>query len=195
MGTHVINSAETGEWYTPPELVDLARRCLGGTIDLDPCGTPVSNGIVGARWFSHDFESDWLHLGHRVFFNPPGTCRKDESGKFSVCGNTGRCSCGLTMRALDKTISEAEKGAEVFFLAYNMGGILRRLGERLHDYLVVCSIAIPSKRIAFLDPTTLKPKRGTNVDSAFLFITPTHAGHRRFREECERVGCSVWRQD
>ena len=65
------------EWYTPPEVIEAARRALGG-IDLDPASSPPAkaNETVRATAFltvhsmpgSCDVERRWPG---RVWLNPP----------------------------------------------------------------------------------------------------------------------------
>lgn len=61
----------SGEWYTPPGVVDLVRQVLG-RIDLDPASCAVAQKTIQAKsWF--DKETDGLKQpwNGRVFLNPP----------------------------------------------------------------------------------------------------------------------------
>src|SRR5262249_48960236 len=40
-------SSESGEWYTPPEIIDRTLRALGG-IDLDPCSNSLESPNIPA---------------------------------------------------------------------------------------------------------------------------------------------------
>lgn len=66
-----LHSSASPEHGTPPEIVEAARRVLGG-IDLDPSSSSVFNAVVKAgRYYTK--EGDGLTLpwfGH-VFLNPP----------------------------------------------------------------------------------------------------------------------------
>ena len=59
------------EWYTPPEIVDRARQCMGG-IDLDPASNAwAQEWIAAERHFAEDddgLEQEWTG---RVWMNPP----------------------------------------------------------------------------------------------------------------------------
>lgn len=70
---HVLINADSGdfEYYTPPSIVEAARRVLG-TIDLDPASSLVANQRVGAsRIFSledNGLAQPWMG---RVWLNHP----------------------------------------------------------------------------------------------------------------------------
>jgi phage N-6-adenine-methyltransferase len=59
------------DWYTPPEVLQLARRVMGG-IDLDPASDTAAQVEVRATAFftedDHALERPW---GGRVWMNPP----------------------------------------------------------------------------------------------------------------------------
>lgn len=62
-------------WFTPADLVERARRTMGG-IDLDPFSCEAANRVVKAkRFFSEEdsaFGRDWSAIGKvTVFINPP----------------------------------------------------------------------------------------------------------------------------
>ena len=69
----VIYNTGNAEWYTPPEIVDAARKVLG-TIDLDPASSETANVTVKAAEFFDaavdGLTRDWR--GH-VWLNPPYT--------------------------------------------------------------------------------------------------------------------------
>ena len=64
------NSGET-EWYTPPEIIRLAKAVMGD-IDLDPASSAEANMVVRAKRF-YNFEDNGLEKpwAGRVWLNPP----------------------------------------------------------------------------------------------------------------------------
>lgn len=62
------------EWYTPANIIEAARRVLGG-IDLDPASCEAANKIVGAReYYSPEKGVDGLAQAWRAraaWLNPP----------------------------------------------------------------------------------------------------------------------------
>jgi len=69
--THAMLSSESNEWYTPAEIIETARRVLGG-IDLDPASTEEANETVRARkiYTIEDNGLRWQWYGN-VWLNPP----------------------------------------------------------------------------------------------------------------------------
>lgn len=165
--------SESGEWYTPPEEVARWHRVFPDGF-FDPCSSAKAQTIVRASsWSDRGLELDgW---GSAAVVNPPGACPR-AGGEFSVCGNRTRCSCKLPRRFLERSIIEAAKGCSVLFLSYSVNHVrimanLLRSGIVEHDAVAVYG-AIPLDRIAYLDPVTMRQKRGSNCDSIYWFIAP-----------------------
>ena len=68
---HVTQNTGEMEWYTPSDIIELAR-CVMGSIDLDPASCSTANKVVMAGEF-YDQESDGLLQDWRgnVWVNPP----------------------------------------------------------------------------------------------------------------------------
>lgn len=68
---HVSNNSGQNEWYTPTELIELARATMG-TIDLDPATSLKANETVKAEQIfteqDNGLEYEW---GGNVWLNPP----------------------------------------------------------------------------------------------------------------------------
>lgn len=78
----VQHSSDSNEHYTPPEIVEAARKVLGH-IDLDPASCPMAQEVVKAvAWYGpgSPFGEDGLAEpgAGRVFLNPPGGLVPDE---------------------------------------------------------------------------------------------------------------------
>lgn len=73
----------TQEHYTPSNVVEAARRVMGG-IDLDPASCAVANERVRAvQWIGLPADGLALPWHGRVFLNPPGgtfTARRKNKG-------------------------------------------------------------------------------------------------------------------
>lgn len=66
----VQHSSDSVQWYTPIDVIERARRVLGG-IDLDPASDEFGNSRVKATQY---YSANGLELPWRgkVFVNPPG---------------------------------------------------------------------------------------------------------------------------
>ena len=66
-----ITEAQTGEWFTPPKILDPVREYFGGAIPLDPCTTP--NNPTKARRFWTPKENGLTKSFSKkgTFINPP----------------------------------------------------------------------------------------------------------------------------
>ena len=66
-----LTSSETEEWFTPPHIIELVRKVLGG-IDLDPASCAEANEIVQAgEYFTKEDDGLYMPWHGKVFLNPP----------------------------------------------------------------------------------------------------------------------------
>ena len=69
--THVSRNSGEIEWYTPADIIDRARRVMGG-IDLDPASSREANETIQATRFYTEADDGLEHDWHgRVWLNPP----------------------------------------------------------------------------------------------------------------------------
>lgn len=70
-GSHVSLNSGENEWYTPPQIIELARSAMG-SIDLDPASCETAQKTVKARRY-YTIEDDGLSKKWRgnVWVNPP----------------------------------------------------------------------------------------------------------------------------
>lgn len=72
----VLTSQGTVEWYTPPDLIQRARKVLGG-IDLDPASNDIAQQWIRAtEYYTADDDGKAQTWRGRVWLNPPF----DEAG-------------------------------------------------------------------------------------------------------------------
>jgi len=68
---HVSQRTGENEWYTPPEYVEAARKCMG-SIDLDPASSEVANRTVKAdKFYTIDDDGRQGKWEGNVWMNPP----------------------------------------------------------------------------------------------------------------------------
>jgi phage N-6-adenine-methyltransferase len=68
---HVSQNTGEMEWYTPTDIINLARRVMG-IIDVDPASSEIANKTVGATFFytkeENGLDKEWTG---NVWLNPP----------------------------------------------------------------------------------------------------------------------------
>jgi hypothetical protein len=128
------HSKSTPSWGSPPWLIDIGRRVLGGSVDCDVATSAYwNNHGVKADWW-HDEATDALLPEHdwtdakRVWCNPPGGLVREFWG---LCTRLHR-----------------EHGAAVFWVGFSVEQLsyLQRAGIMSSAY----RRAIPPKRVAYM---------------------------------------------
>ena len=157
----------TGERYTPPDIVNRARRALEGRIDVDPMSSAVANEIVQARRYYDGVTYDGLEEnwnGH-VFINPCGGLVKEAWKHLTRMYRSHVCSAAVWI------------GFSLEQLTY-----LQRTG----DFSIFGSDAIcfPDKRIKYLN-SHLEPM-GAPTHASYI----AYLGRRRdlFRDAFMEIG-------
>lgn len=69
MTAHVAHNSGNDEWYTPPYIVEAARRAMGG-IDLDPA-TSLLAPVHAPLFYTKDDDGLAHTWTGRVWMNPP----------------------------------------------------------------------------------------------------------------------------
>lgn len=92
-GPHVSHNSGENEWYTPPHIIEAARRVMG-SIDFDPASSALANKTVAAEMFCTAQMDGLKQPWHgNVWMNPPysqplcadfcdAAAKKGEAGEF-----------------------------------------------------------------------------------------------------------------
>ena len=125
-------SSESNERYTPPHIIEAARRLMG-EIDLDPASCAIANTIVGAKTYYTEADNGLVKPWYgRVWCNPP----------YGVVG--GESMAGLFARRMFDLYHSGE--FEQGLLLVN-AAVSATWFQPLHHQ----AICFPRQRIAFLD--------------------------------------------
>ena len=134
--THITQNTGNDQWFTPSEILEAARECMGG-IDLDPASSPVANKTVQAtRFFTAEDDGLLWPWRGRIWLNPP-------------------YRNGLVDQFINKLLQEvALKQVTQAILLLN-NATETRWGQRV---LSISSCwCFPASRIRFLTPAGAKP--------------------------------------
>lgn len=153
MTQQVIRTSQKSiEWFTPPRIVELARRAMGGQIDLDPASCEEANRVVRASRYFTQAQDGLLHPWHasRLWMNCPycKTATGESQQEIWTC----------------KLIAEHRAGRVEQAVALVNAATETRWFQRLFDY-VIC---FPKGKIKFNSPSGIAS--GPTVGSAFVYF-------------------------
>ena len=133
-------------WYTPPYLIEATKVVLG-EIDLDPASSALANEIVKATAF-YDKVTDGLkqHWRGRVWLNPPYDKPLPWTQKLIAHYQAADISSSIVLMKSDCSPVWA-----------------RLLGQYSQASCLL------SKRVRFLDPNTMEPRKGSSDFASRIF--------------------------
>jgi len=148
----IRTSQKSVEWFTPLRYVELARRAMGGPIDLDPASCEIANRVVRAAHYFTQAQDGLLHPWHagRVWLNPPYCKTRTGESQQEIW------TC--------KLIAEHRAGRVKQAVALVNAATETRWFQRLFDY-VIC---FPKGKIKFNNPSGIAS--GPTVGSAFVYF-------------------------
>lgn len=138
---NIQHSSRNDDWGTPKSIIDKVIGVLGA-IDLDPASNEPANEMIGAKRYidesQNGLESEW-GVNETVFINPPS-------------GKIGKHS--KTILFWKKLMHEVYSGnvGHAIFLAFSIEQMQSSQNKGVPPMLSF-PLCVPSKRIAFLDPT------------------------------------------
>lgn len=146
----VHNSGEI-EWYTPPEVMDLAREVFGREVELDPCSCEVAQRVVQARaWWGveeNGLGRDWR--AETLWLNPP------YSG---------------AARWVDQVVGEVDAGRVRHALVLTLNSTETEWCQTLLGY--ASAVAFPHGRIRFLAADGERRKAGIQGQIVTQLLAP-----------------------
>ncbi|HEX6239985.1 MAG TPA: hypothetical protein VFZ61_03790 [Polyangiales bacterium] len=157
---NVQHSSASQLWYTPTDVIEMARAVLGG-IGLDPASDATANRTVKAGIFlTHSGENFrlWPH-GSSVWLNPPGGVKKGR------CIQENESVPALFWKALTDYRAEGLLRHAVF-LAFSMEAL--HVTQRYAVSMMQFPLCIPSKRLRFVSPDG--EKNSPTHGSALIYV-------------------------
>lgn len=147
---------------TPKWVIAIAYRVMGD-IDVDPCSSELANKNVCADHYGT--KSRKVDMVGRVWLNPP------YSGPGEHTDNVlSSIAIGVTTQAM---------------VLVNSSTSTKWYQNLMQDRSAACLF---KKRIAFVDPSTMKPKSGNRYDQTLFYFGPLV---RLFREVMAKHGVVV----
>jgi len=157
---HVSHNSGNNEWYTPANIIELARSVLGG-IDLDPASSAKANEIVKAsRYYTAEDDGLSKTWAGRVWMNPP-------------------YASDLVRRFTEKLLQELSEGnVEDAIVLVNNATETKWFQAMLHAASAIC---FPASRIKYFNSTLVSKFRGLQGQAILYFGNHTES-FDRFKE-------------
>lgn len=189
--------SKSGERFTPPYLVEAARRVLGG-IDLDPASCAKANTVIKAdQYFTRDDNALTQNWRGKVFLNPPGTCKIGDD--FPGCGRvllSGKlrknCGCNYVKHFWNKLLDDVHN--ETVLACIWVGFSCSQL-QSLQQQEVDCPLdfftCFFKKRVAYLNENLdvlTAPPHNSYVSLVVLRTANTKELEKRFIHEFAQFG-------
>ena len=178
---HVLTSSASNEAYTPPDVLEAARRALGGIIDLDPASCAVANEEVRARMI-YTAKDDGLRrrawglarAGSTVWLNPPGGFVNRETLLPASRGLSS--ACAWWRKLLDEYRAERVKAACFYVFRLDVLQNIQALDgyEPPHAY-PFCILKKRPRHWSTGTPRELRGKRGQPTHACAVFFLPDRA--------------------
>jgi ParB family chromosome partitioning protein len=163
---HQTQGTGNNEWYTPPEIIEAARKTMGG-IDCDPASSKVANKTVKAKsFFTVDDNGISRKWDGRVWMNPPFS--QPEVSQFS-----------------DAVAEKFESGEIKQACVLTNNATETIWAQRLME--VASAICFPRARVRFLDQDG-NPRAGALQGQMIVYLG---GKIESFRVAFEKIG-SVW---
>lgn len=168
-GTHIVQSSESNEYYTPQAYIFAARRVLHA-IDLDPASCEVANHIVqAAKYYTAQDDGLKKSWSGNVWLNPP----------------YGGFSASFSAKLLDEYKAGRVKQA---IMLVNANVTDTKWFAPFWNYL----ICFTNHRINFILPENVEEKSGSTHGSIFVYLG---LNGESFIQEFKQFGVVVRRVD
>lgn len=160
-------------WMTPRPWVEAARVVMG-SIDLDPAASHEAATRTCQSYIYADGEKvPWLQDGEpvgNVFLNPPG---------------------GLWRQFLEHARLQMQKGhiSQLFYVGYNIDQLTKVTNYTFPGKTTL--VAVPEKRIRFIDPDTGNPGPAPRYGNFILLVLHPENVSRAYLHLSP--ACSLWR--
>ena len=161
--THGIVATGNNERYTPPYIIEKARKVMGA-INTDPASNAVAQKYIKAdRWFSKEDDGLSKKWEDNVWLNPP-------------------YSTSLLTKFVDKLVSEKDRYTQLIMLVHNATESL--WAQKLFKHCM--ALCFVKGRINFLDEEG--KELGGNPMQGSMILAFGHVDKEKFRKEFGEMG-------